>query len=188
LLIDAPIDTAIQAVDTNLSVIVAGRVPPNPSELLSSRRMTAMLDELRLHFDYIILDTAPLLPVADGLALARHVDGIVVVARSRRTTTGPLQHAINALKQVSAPVLGVVLNRVRPRSAAAGGYTARSEYGDKPTPPPKQGRPSNNDSSLAPPAASPSPPPLAVSSSPARLLSAPRPMANGSAAAVTTGQ
>jgi capsular exopolysaccharide synthesis family protein len=144
LLAGEPINSAVHQVAVNLSIIPAGGVPANPSELLASRRMEAIIDELRLRFEYIIIDSAPLLPVSDGLVVARHVDGVIVVAQSGRTRVGPLGQAIDALEQVSAPVVGIVLNRVSARAAAADGYTYGSEYGAKSALPPEQLAPPSN--------------------------------------------
>ena len=106
------VDTTIQQITEHLSVIPAGPLPPNPSELLSSKRMRAVIAELRIRFEYVVLDSAPLLPVSDGLAVAQQVDGVIVVAHSGHTSASPLNQALNSLSQVSAHVVGIVLNRV----------------------------------------------------------------------------
>jgi capsular exopolysaccharide synthesis family protein len=135
------LDVTLQQVSPHLTVLVAGRTPENPSDLLSGKRMRAVLDELRLRFDYVVVDSAPVLSVSDGLTIAQYVDGVVVVARSSRTTVGPLDQALTMLEQVGAPVLGVVLNRVRPRDARADNYTYGSEYGKRPSGPSPTERP-----------------------------------------------
>lgn len=126
------LDVTLQPVSEHLTVLVAGPTPDNPSDLLSGKRMRAVLDELRLRFDFVVVDSAPVLSVSDGLTIAQYVDGVVVVAQSARTTVTPLDQALAMLEQVGAPVLGVVLNRVRPRDARADNYTYGSEYGKRP--------------------------------------------------------
>lgn len=96
-----------------LSVLPSGPVPPNPAELLSSPAMRSLLADLRTRYDHVVVDTTPVLPVADASVLSRVVDGVVVVADARRVRRRQLSQGLGDLAQVSAPVLGVVLNRVR---------------------------------------------------------------------------
>ena len=116
------IDGALQIVDENLSVLIAGRVPPNPSEMLSGSRMANLVASLKSRFDYVVIDTPPVLPVSDAVALSRHVDGVLVVAQSRRTSLPQLRHALANLERVSAPVLGIVLNRAKQGGNRSDGY------------------------------------------------------------------
>jgi capsular exopolysaccharide synthesis family protein len=97
---------------SGLRVLTSGPVPPNPSELVGSPVMRRLLQELRQSHDYIILDTAPVLPVADALILSRSVDGTLLVANVTRVRRGQLTESLGALAQVEARVLGVVLNQV----------------------------------------------------------------------------
>jgi polysaccharide biosynthesis transport protein len=98
----------------NLIVIPSGPLPPNPAELLSSTRMAALISELRqlTKESALIIDTSPLLSVTDAAVLATRVDGCVLVIDSSRTHAGVAQRALEALRQVRAPILGVVLNNV----------------------------------------------------------------------------
>ncbi|WP_369257936.1 polysaccharide biosynthesis tyrosine autokinase [Geodermatophilus amargosae] len=96
-----------------LAVLPSGPVPPNPAELLSSPAMRSLLAEMRARYDHVVVDTAPVLPVADASVLSRIVDGLVVVANVRRVRRRQLSQGLGDLAQVSAPVLGVVLNQVR---------------------------------------------------------------------------
>jgi tyrosine-protein kinase len=88
-------------------------VPPNPAELLGSPAMHRLLQQLRRTYDYVVVDTAPLLPVTDAAVLSRMVDGTIVVADAGRVRRGQVAQALATLEQVSGRVLGVVLNRVR---------------------------------------------------------------------------
>jgi capsular exopolysaccharide synthesis family protein len=108
-----------------LTVLTAGAVPPNPTELLASPQMEALAAELAQRYDVVVFDTAPLLPVTDALLLSRHTTGMVVVANSRRVRRPQLVRALAALAQVDARVFGLVLTMLAPRGATADyGYHA----------------------------------------------------------------
>ncbi len=104
----------------NLDVIAAGQVPPNPSELLGSRAMDALLDELHARYDVVLIDTSPLLPVTDGAILARLVGGAVMVVGAGQVHRHHVLGALQALDTVSARVLGIVVNRAP--SGGVGAY------------------------------------------------------------------
>ncbi len=97
----------------NLDLIPAGTRPPNPSELLGSARMAALLEELRKRYDYVFLDTPPLTVVADALVVAPHVAGTVLVARQRQTTYDELKDCAEAIRRINADLLGVIVSDVR---------------------------------------------------------------------------
>jgi len=101
----------------NLFVITAGPTPPNPAELLSSEPVTALFDELRRQFDFVVLDSPPAITVADAMILAAHADGVIIVAHGGVTTRDSLRHARKLLSAANARMLGVVLNNVDMRSA-----------------------------------------------------------------------
>lgn len=106
-----------------LSVLPSGPIPPNPSEILGSRQMSHLLDELRAQYDAIVIDAPPLLPVSDAAVLARQADGAILVARFGRTTRDQLRKATESLEVVGARLLGTVLNFVPTRgSGGYGGY------------------------------------------------------------------
>ena len=105
-----------------LKLICAGPPPPNPAELLSSRRSAEFLAEMRRRFDYVLVD-APPVGVSDSAVLAVHGDGVLLVLDSQRTRKGPLRHAIRVLRGVGANVLGTVMNNFE----GSGG--ANSPYG-----------------------------------------------------------
>jgi polysaccharide biosynthesis transport protein len=96
----------------NLSVYVAGPHPPNPAELLQSERFKAVLKRLSGKFDYVILDSPPVLAVTDAAVLSTLVDGVVMVTRAFQTRKELAQHAVRRLTDVGAHVAGVVLNAV----------------------------------------------------------------------------
>ncbi|SFE84259.1 capsular exopolysaccharide family [Paenibacillus catalpae] len=107
----------IQSTDIpNMDVITAGPIPPNPAEMLASKRMTALLDELRTMYDIVLVDTPPLLAVTDAQIAATKSDGVVLVVDQGRVKRQFAQKAIQNLQNVNARILGVVLNNVKRRS------------------------------------------------------------------------
>lgn len=99
--------------EPNLFVIAAGRIPPNPSELLSSERMNALLANLRSGpFDWVIIDTPPVLAVTDAVIVARAVSGVVFVIGSEMTRRVHAERAIETLTAGKTKSIGAVLNRV----------------------------------------------------------------------------
>lgn len=95
---------------TGLDVILSGDIPPNPSELLGSRRMQALLSDLRQKYDYIVLDTPPVNMVTDAVVLAPQCDGVIFVVRMNQSERGAVIHAVEQLKYANAKILGMVLN------------------------------------------------------------------------------
>lgn len=96
----------------NLSVCVAGPHPPNPAELLQSESFKSVLKRLTEKFDYVILDSPPVLAVTDAAVLSTLVDGVVMVTRAFQTRKELAQHAVRRLTGIGAHVAGVVLNAV----------------------------------------------------------------------------
>jgi capsular exopolysaccharide synthesis family protein len=92
-----------------LKLICAGPTPPNPAELLSSRRLAEFLTEMRPRFDYVLVDSPPV-GVSDSVVLAAQGDGVLLVLDSQRTRKGSLRQALRSLQGVGANVLGTVMN------------------------------------------------------------------------------
>jgi len=90
-------------------VVTSGPLPSNPSELLASRQMTGLLADFRRQYDVVLVDSPPLLPVTDAAAVAPATDGAIVVCRVNETTSDQLRTAVEALRGVSATLLGTVL-------------------------------------------------------------------------------
>lgn len=105
-------------------VIAAGRIPPNPMELLSSSRMEKTLDNLRKHYDYILLDLPPVGEVSDALAVAKLTDGMLLVVRQDYCDRIALNSAVRQFAFMDTKILGVVYNCARENG---GGY--RKYYG-----------------------------------------------------------
>ena len=111
-----------------LTVLPAGAIPPNPSELLGSSVMQKLISGLEKQFDYVLIDAPPLLPVTDGALLARHTGGALVVVAAGRTHKNQLKGALEALVHVNASVAGLVMTMVPTKGPDAYGY-ARYGYG-----------------------------------------------------------
>ncbi len=104
------------SVDT-LRIVASGPVPPNPAELLDSREMDLLLEELRLYCDYVVIDTPPVLAVADALILATRSDGVLVVADASRTTRSSVAFVREQVEQVGGKIVGGILNNLDARRA-----------------------------------------------------------------------
>ena len=104
-----------------LTLLGAGALPPNPSELLGSKAMHTLLGELSQRFDYVLIDAPPLLPVTDAAVLSTLADGAVLVVGSGLVSREHVLTAIESLNSANARLLGVALNRV-PRNRRAAGY------------------------------------------------------------------
>jgi receptor protein-tyrosine kinase len=115
--------------DTGVSVIGSGPTPPNPSELLASKHMVALVEQLRDAGDYVLIDAPPLLPVADATGLAVIADGVLVSVRYGTSRQDQLQQAATTLRRVGARTLGLILNIVPPKAEAAGAYGYGYTYG-----------------------------------------------------------
>jgi len=114
-----------------LTVLTAGTVPPNPSELLGSMAAKKLLIELRAQFDYVIVDTSPLLAVTDAALLAASADGVLIMARFGQTKRDQLAHAVGSLNDVGASLLGTVFTMTPARGDSSYSY-AYGYYGEAP--------------------------------------------------------
>ncbi|CAJ1316866.1 CpsD/CapB family tyrosine-protein kinase [Paenibacillus sp. PK4536] len=103
---------AIQSTRTlNLSVMTSGAVPPNPSEILGSKRMEALMEEVKSEYDLVILDTPPLLPFTDAQVATPLCEGVVMVIKAGGASRKDIVKATASLEFVGAHVLGAVLNQ-----------------------------------------------------------------------------
>ncbi|WP_159882495.1 CpsD/CapB family tyrosine-protein kinase [Paenibacillus puerhi] len=101
----------------NLSLITSGPIPPNPSEMLASKRMTALLEELKKVFDIILVDAPPTLAVTDSQIVATKCDGVLLVVDSGKVKRDMAIKAKANLDHVKARILGVVLNNMDRKNA-----------------------------------------------------------------------
>jgi receptor protein-tyrosine kinase len=105
-----------------LTVLTSGAVPPNPSELLGSVAAQKTMSELRSRFDYVIVDSCPLLAVTDAAILAADADGVLLVARFGHVKRDQLAQAVRHLRGVGAPLLGTLFAMTPSRGGASYGY------------------------------------------------------------------
>jgi capsular exopolysaccharide synthesis family protein len=128
-----------------LRLLGSGPVPGNPNELLGSERMGQVIDELREIADFVLIDSAPVLAVADALTLSPFADAVLLVADAQKTTRGSLSHARQELDQVDAKVVGTILNNFDPAKAKGYPnyqyyYVYRYQEPDQPVARPRSGR------------------------------------------------
>lgn len=121
------IESAVQHVD-GIDVMVAGAVPPNPLELLSTERFKSILDELKEKYDRIVIDSPPTQAVSDALILSTHVDGLVYVVKAASTSVNLVKSGVGDVLQASAPLTGVVLNHVDLNKQASYSYAYSGYY------------------------------------------------------------
>jgi capsular exopolysaccharide synthesis family protein len=112
----------------NLRLLPSGPVPGNPAELLGSDAMENLLAELQEAADFVLIDAAPVLPVADAMTLTPLTDAVLFVADARRTTRGAIEQARHQLDQVNARVIGTVLNNFDPSKAPGDAYQHYGYY------------------------------------------------------------
>lgn len=111
----AKLDEALRSTTVpGLVILCSGPLPPNPSELLGSRRMLEVLRSLEERADIVLIDTPPTGVVTDAAVIARAADGVIVVAAAGKTTREMLQHTKGLLDTVEARILGSILNEVEP--------------------------------------------------------------------------
>ncbi len=125
---DGTIGDYVQDTDIrNLKVLPSGPIPPNPSELLNSSKMDAMLIDLGKRADYLIIDTSPVLPVTDTCVLASKVDGIIMVVGAGIVRPADAKRAKESLERVNGDILGVIVNRAK-RDEMLGDYSSYCNY------------------------------------------------------------
>lgn len=129
-----PLSDALQKTKfPRLTALTAGVVPPNPSELLGSLAAQKVLNELRGQFDYVIVDSSPLLAVTDAAILAANSDGVLIMARYGQTKREQLAHAIRNLQDVGASLVGAVLTMTPPRGGQDYSYNYYTYGQTRPT-------------------------------------------------------
>ena len=94
----------------NLSIMFSGDIPPNPSELISSDNMKALIEEFREHYDYVIVDLPPVTAVSDPLIMSKNIDGLAIVIRHGHTRRRDVMETMRQLKLVDAKILGFIYN------------------------------------------------------------------------------
>lgn len=126
---EAELDDVLQPWGKNdLVVLAAGALPPNPSELLGSAAMRAVIDELAVRFDYVLIDAPPILPVTDAALLTSMSSGALVVVAANRSTRPQMRAALDNLTRASAPVVGTIVTMLPTKGSGSYGYRAYSGY------------------------------------------------------------
>ncbi|MBQ9283823.1 MAG: CpsD/CapB family tyrosine-protein kinase, partial [Acidaminococcaceae bacterium] len=97
----------------NIDILTSGPVAPNPSEILMSNRMQAFLDTAREEYDYVLIDTPPIMPVTDAAVLSSKTDGVMLVVASGQDKPELVQMAKTRLEQAGANIIGCILNKVK---------------------------------------------------------------------------
>lgn len=132
-----PIEEVMQETSVpGLFLLSSGPIPPNPAELLGSIKMHHLIEFLLAQFDYVLLDSAPVLSVTDSVLLSTQVDGVVLVLRANKSRRAHVRQAVQALRDVRAMVIGTILNDLKVRSEGFGSYyyyTDPYTYGDEQT-------------------------------------------------------
>lgn len=132
----AKLDECIRTIG-NVDMMPAGMVPPNPQELLSSARLTNILELLKTRYQRIIIDSPPTMAVSDSKLLATSCDALIYVVRAEHTSIPLVQKGMGQLLQNNAPITGVVLNQVDLSKTSKYGYsyaTYYENYGETPQP------------------------------------------------------
>lgn len=111
-----------------IHTIVAGTVPPNPLELISSSKFTALLEELAEKYDRILIDSPPVNAVSDGLVLSQYADSVIYVVKSNATDKKIVKKGVGKLLQNNAPLRGIILNQVDIKKAKKQGYSYDGYY------------------------------------------------------------
>jgi tyrosine-protein kinase Etk/Wzc len=115
-----------KSVVENVDFLSTGVLPPKPAELLAHPNLTQCLERISPHYDYVIIDTAPVLAVSDALVLASQVGAIFNVVRGNVSTIGEIEEAVKRFKNAGSGVTGIVFNDLKPR---IGRYGYGSKYG-----------------------------------------------------------
>jgi len=123
---EVEINEVIKKMDVdNLFLIPAGSSPTNPAGLLASDKMHKLLEELRHQFDFILIDTPPILVCSDSRILAEYVDGMIILVKVESTNIKALEHSIQLTKHLNIEILGIILNQIEFKFGRAYYYTYR---------------------------------------------------------------
>lgn len=121
------ITKAIQHHESSMHILTSGKIPSNPSEMLGSKLMKKLLEELRESYDYVVIDVPPVLAVTDAQLVATKVDGVVLVVKAQGAKKDNVINAKNALDKIHANMIGTVLNGVENKKSKYYYYYGNSE-------------------------------------------------------------
>ena len=111
----------------NLSIITAGALPPNPSELLGSLRMGELIDQLEQEWDMVLFDSPPIVAVTDSSMISAEIDALIMVVKAGQTDRAAVDRALDTIVNVKSPLIGVILNGANPETLA-GKYSYYYSY------------------------------------------------------------
>jgi capsular exopolysaccharide synthesis family protein len=111
----------------NLHMVTAGALPPNPSELLGSDRMSALVDQLESEWDMILFDSPPIVAVTDSSMISAEIDALVMVVKAGSTDRAAVERALDTITNVRSPLIGAVLNGANPETLS-GKYSYYYSY------------------------------------------------------------
>jgi capsular exopolysaccharide synthesis family protein len=111
----------------NLSIVAAGGLPPNPSELLGSNRMSKLIDRLEQEWDIILFDSPPIVAVTDSSMISAEIDALVMVVKAGQTDRAAVDRALDTISNVKSPLAGVILNGASPHTLS-GKYSYYYSY------------------------------------------------------------
>lgn len=112
----------------NLSVLTAGKIPPNPAELLASERMDKLLEFVKEHYDCVFIDTPPINIVTDATVFAQKSTGYIIVIKANTSDTADVKTAVSSLEHIDGNVLGFVLNDILPNNRKNYSYYKKYNY------------------------------------------------------------
>ncbi len=112
----------------NLSVLTAGKIPPNPAELLASDRMDKLLDFVKEHYDCVFIDTPPINIVTDATVFAEKTTGYVIVVKANTSDSSDVKMAVSSLQHINGNILGFVLNDILPNNRKNCSYYKKYNY------------------------------------------------------------
>lgn len=115
----------------NLYVMPSGPIPPNPSELIGSKRMAELIKKLSDQLDLVIFDAPPVLSVTDAQIVSTNVDGTILVVRANKTEKAAVKEAVRLIKQVGGHIIGTILNDVEVKGSGYYGYYGYSKGSKK---------------------------------------------------------
>jgi tyrosine-protein kinase Etk/Wzc len=113
---------------SNLSIITAGIIPPNPSELLGSNRMTKFVKQIENDWDIVLFDSPPMIAVTDATMISKEIDQVVLIVKVGQTDKKAFHHTINNLRNINAPLGGIIMNAVTSKSSYGSYYYYYYQY------------------------------------------------------------
>lgn len=119
----------IQPIYEGLDLLTTGSIPSNPSEILGSNSMKHLLEEMEKDYDYVLIDTAPIIAVTDPLVIATYIDGVILVIRADSTPVDLVRSSVDKLEKINAKIIGSILNGTEMKKGYD--YYSYKRYGEE---------------------------------------------------------